>query len=295
MLVIYDLLNKEYPNSSNLQKNLKLVCMPRFGKSPAGIPVGPNSSNPKDMARYDFMYSTPMPVYDILTEPETIYLHLLFALSDRNLGMIEANFVHLVYIAMQHLKAKWPQLVSDIRLGKIDPDLDIEPGVRRQLQKLMVANPQRANELHVEFLKGFDGIIKRIWPRLYCILSVDTGAFSVAFANEFVFWNVQDYIMCMQLCIWIVCFVLLNVDQYFVHRLWRIVQQTAAGARMPWHSILFATLRRHRGLDSREFDATCRCQELYYASKQHVFWVYTDRAVSSGTADDSPDAWGNTL
>ena len=177
ILVIYDLINKHFPESKNLQKNLKLVCMPRFGKSPSGIRVGPNSSNPKDMNRYDFMYSTPMAVYDLLTEPETIYLHLLFALCDKNLGMIEANFAHLVYIAMQHLKEKWPQLVSDIRLGKIDPDLKIDQSVRRKLENQLVANPARASELHAEFLHGFDGIVQRIWPNLYCVLCVDTGTY----------------------------------------------------------------------------------------------------------------------
>lgn len=49
-----------------------------------------------------------------MTEPEALYVQLLFALSDRNLGMVEANFASLVYNAFKALEVHWPALVEDI-------------------------------------------------------------------------------------------------------------------------------------------------------------------------------------
>lgn len=175
ILPIFHILNKDFPASQNLQKNLKLLTAPKMRQSPAGIDVGANSSNPKDMQRYKFMYSTPMQAFEIKTEPEIIYIHLLFALADSNLGMIEANFVYLVYTAVQHLKEKWPQLVHDIKHGTIDSSLNIDPDLRRKLERKLVPNPLRANQIHAELDKGYEGIVKRLWPNLYLILSVDSG------------------------------------------------------------------------------------------------------------------------
>ena len=66
-----------------------------------------------------------------MTEPEALYIHLLFALKDRNLGILEANFAQIVYSGLSALEAQWKSLVEDIELGKVNPNLEIEDGVRR--------------------------------------------------------------------------------------------------------------------------------------------------------------------
>ena len=58
-------------------------------------------------------------------------MHLLFALKDRNLGIIEANFAQLVYSGLLALEAQWPLLVEDIEQGKLNFDLEIADDVRR--------------------------------------------------------------------------------------------------------------------------------------------------------------------
>ena len=68
-----------------------------------------------------------------MTEPEALYVHLLFALKDRNLGTLEANFAQLVYSGLYALEAQWKLLVDDIELGRVNPDLEINGDVRRSV------------------------------------------------------------------------------------------------------------------------------------------------------------------
>lgn len=66
-----------------------------------------------------------------MTEPEALYIHLLFALKDRNLGILEANFAQLVYSGLLALEAQWKSLVEDVELGRVNPILNIKEDVRR--------------------------------------------------------------------------------------------------------------------------------------------------------------------
>lgn len=124
-------------------------------------------------------YSTPLPAYDIMTEREGLYIHLLFGLKDKRLGYLESNFVSMVHTAFVELEKKWPSLVQDIGLGRVNPDLNIPDEVRNKLNALLTPDPTRAAELNSEFQKGFHGIALRIWPYLNLILAVDSGSFDI--------------------------------------------------------------------------------------------------------------------
>ena len=71
-----------------------------------------------------------------MTEPEALYIHLLFALKDRNLGILEANFAQLVYSGLLALQTQWKLLVDDIERGRVNPDLEIKDDVRRYKDRL---------------------------------------------------------------------------------------------------------------------------------------------------------------
>lgn len=174
--VLYHYMFQTYPSMNQLQKDMKFFYTPKWRTSPGGLLIGPNSSTPKSSKNILSLYSTPPEAYGILTEPEARYIHLLFGLSDRDLGMIEANFCSLVYTAFQDLRSKWPQLVEDIRSGMIDPDLNIDPELKAVLNSHLKADPKRANELEREFQKGFEGITKRVWPHCGLVFCVTTGA-----------------------------------------------------------------------------------------------------------------------
>ncbi|XP_033125835.1 GH3 domain-containing protein-like [Anneissia japonica] len=168
-----------YPHSKQLQKSLKIFYTPKARTSPAGIPVGPNSSSPKNSGGMLEMYTTPLPAYDIMKEEELLYIHLLFALCDRNLGTIEANFASLIHSVFVAMELQWQQLTKDIQTGRINPSLDIPDSIRESVQKHLKPDPDRADELRSQFSQGFKGVAKRLWPHLNVILATDTGAFDL--------------------------------------------------------------------------------------------------------------------
>ncbi|XP_071846160.1 uncharacterized protein [Apostichopus japonicus] len=168
-----------FPGCHNLQKILKFFYTPKMRQSEGGTPIGPNSSSPKNSTVMLSSYSTPLPGLEIVTEPEALYVHLLFGLKDPYLGILEANFASLIYSAFVELEHQWPQLVRDIETGDLNPELDISPEIRGKLQDLLKPDPARAAELKKEFGKGFSGIARRVWPHLNVVLTVDTGSFKM--------------------------------------------------------------------------------------------------------------------
>lgn len=177
--VLFQRLHESHPEWVTLQKSMKFFYTPRWRTTPHGLSIGPNSSNPDSAKRIHHLYTTPPPAYAIKTEPEALYVHLLFGLLDSNLGIIESNFASTVYTGFRTLEKRWPELVRDIETGVLNQDLDIPEEVRGLIQQEMKPNPERAAELKKQFELGFDNIAKRIWPSLNLILATTTGTMSL--------------------------------------------------------------------------------------------------------------------
>jgi len=177
--LLFQRLNDVHPEWTTLQRSMKLFYTPRWRYTESGLRMGPNSSNPDTAKRIYHLYSTPPPAYGIKSEPEALYIHLLFGLKDRNLGVIESNFASTVYTGFKAMEADWRQLVEDIEEGRINPDLNIPQEIRTELEAGMQPNPSRADELRKEFSAGFDNIAKRIWPNLNLILCTTTGSMAM--------------------------------------------------------------------------------------------------------------------
>ena len=96
-----------------------------------------------------------------------LYLHLLFALEDRNLTYISGVFISNVLDALRILEDKNELLVKDIRRGSINRNLNIDDETRKNLNSYLKANAGRADEIEKEF--GYrnmgDG---RYIPQSYC-------------------------------------------------------------------------------------------------------------------------------
>ena len=177
--VLYGSMVEAFPKTNSLQKNMKFFYVPRLRMAECGIQIGPNSSSPANSKRILSLYSTPEAGFEILTEPEALYIHLLFGLKDRNLGIIEANFSSLIYAAFRSLAFNYEQLVTDIEKGQVNPELKIDDHIREKLNKIMSPDPKRAEELRQARNVGTVGIAKRIWPRLNLLLSTDSGTFEM--------------------------------------------------------------------------------------------------------------------
>ncbi len=149
-------------------------------QTPSGIPKGTGTSGGIKQSKFTrnvirLKFSSPTALFLISDYTAAYYCHLLFGLLEPNLTYISANFASNVLQGLQILEQSWQQLVNDIELGQIDPDLDLDPSIREELQQLLEPNPERAKTLYLEFVKGFEGILPRIWPQLRYLQCITTG------------------------------------------------------------------------------------------------------------------------
>ncbi|XP_068439530.1 GH3 domain-containing protein [Clinocottus analis] len=169
-------MRRAFPATDSLQRTTKFFYSPTFRQSEAGIPIGPNSATPASSRHMLNLYTTPAAAYEVPSERDTLYLHLLFALKDPSVGTVESNFASTVFYAFSALKDRWQELVDDIELGKVSSSLALETTVRSRLEALMKPDPKRAAQLRAHFQEGFRGIAKRLWPHLHLVLAVDSGS-----------------------------------------------------------------------------------------------------------------------
>lgn len=174
--VCLEVMRQAFPETDSLQRTTKFFYTPIFRQSEAGIPIGPNSSTPASSRHMLNLYTTPAPAFEVPSEKDTLYLHLLFALKDPSVGTLESNFASTVFYAFSALQDRWQELVEDIERGKVSSALSLEPQVRARLEALMKPDPERAAQLRAHFQEGFRGIAKRLWPHLHLVLAVDSGS-----------------------------------------------------------------------------------------------------------------------
>ncbi|XP_033840683.1 GH3 domain-containing protein [Periophthalmus magnuspinnatus] len=174
--VCLDAMRKAFPATESLQRTTKFFYTPTLRQSEAGLPIGPNSSTPASSRHMLNLYSTPAPAFEVPSEKDTLYLHLLFALKDPTIGTLESNFASTIFYACVALQERWQELVEDIERGTVSKALALDPKVRSRLEALMKPNPKRASQIQAEIQDGIRGIAKRLWPNLNLVLAVDSGS-----------------------------------------------------------------------------------------------------------------------
>ena len=75
------------------------------------------------------LYSTPAEGYTIAhDEYAALYVHTLFAARDRNLGLIEANFISLPSRLLTLLETNGDCIANDLERGTIDAGIEARIG-----------------------------------------------------------------------------------------------------------------------------------------------------------------------
>lgn len=106
------------------------------------------------------------------------YVHLRFALEDRNMLYMFTIFFKACTDLLRYLENNWQTLVDDIEKGTISDLARATPKALEELAPKIAPNPERATELRREFEKGFDAtIMHRIWPNLSVISGIGTSTF----------------------------------------------------------------------------------------------------------------------
>ncbi len=126
------------------------------------------------------MFTSPDEVVFPKDSMDAKYIHLRFALIERDLSFIVSAFMTGISDLMKYLENNWELLVEDIAQGTINPEIRMPDEVRASLLKKIKPDPQRAAELQREFAKGFETpIIPRIWPDFAFVFSIGSGGFTV--------------------------------------------------------------------------------------------------------------------
>ncbi|NXF34449.1 GHDC protein, partial [Nyctibius bracteatus] len=116
------------------------------------------------------LYCTPAEAGTLPSRAAALRVQLLFALRERGLRVLEAGLAAELHDALAALRAGWPELAQDVALGRLSPQPGLPEGVRGRLQALLAPDAARAAELRAECARGFQGIVRRLWPRLELVV-----------------------------------------------------------------------------------------------------------------------------
>ena len=181
MFLQHGALSRALPAARTGGKGLLLMNMLQSGDTPVGIPTGSGTAggmqSMKKMLRY--FWTSPLEVLAIQDQQVANYLHLLFALRERDLAYLMSPFPSGIVQLFSVLEKQWPELLSDLAKGTISPHLTLNTEVREQLQDLLKPDPLRSEELEREFRKGMPGIAQRVWPKISYVSCVVGGSFGI--------------------------------------------------------------------------------------------------------------------
>lgn len=114
------------------------------------------------------------------SETNTRYLHIRYALMDRNITNLSGNFLGYMLEILRYMEQNWKMLVKDIAEGTIDPGVKMSSEVRKNLEEKLQPMPERAEELREIFEQGFDEpIVPKLWPKVQVLTGVGSGGFKV--------------------------------------------------------------------------------------------------------------------
>ena len=148
-----------------------------LGRTPGGIEYGPASVGVLRMGKFlsEQIFTNP---FETLLPKDSLtrhYICLLFALGDRSMRGIIANFPMLVLRICDYLERYGEELIIDLEKGTIANWLDLEPELISRLQSKLIANPLRAKELR-DILNSEGRLTpKLIWPNLSLVATARGG------------------------------------------------------------------------------------------------------------------------
>lgn len=148
-----------------------------YGHSPGGIEYGAASVGVLRMGKFLYKQVFAHPFETLLPGDSLArhYVCLLFALRDRSMRGIIANFPMLLLRTCDYLERYAEDLIQDLEKGTISPLLELEPAVLSQLEKQWSADPVRARELR-NILDSEGRLTPKLaWPGLSFVAAARGG------------------------------------------------------------------------------------------------------------------------
>ena len=160
-----------------------------LGRTPGGINYGHASVGVLRMGKFLYQQLFAHPFETLLPGDSLArhYVCLLFALRDRSMRGMIANFPMLLLRTCDYLERYAEDLIQDLEKGTIASWLELEPDVLAQLERQWSADPVRAKELR-EILHAEGRLTpKLVWPNLSFVASARGGT------SDFYFERFSDY------------------------------------------------------------------------------------------------------
>ena len=160
-----------------------------IGRSPGGIEYGVASVGVLRMGKflYKQLFAHPFETLQPSDSLARHYVCLLFALRDRSMRGMIANFPMLLLRTCDYLERYAEQLIRDIDKGTISLDIELESAVRSKLEQQWSADPIRAQELR-EILRNQGRLTpQHAWSSLSFVATARGGT------SDFYFERFPDY------------------------------------------------------------------------------------------------------
>lgn len=126
-----------------------------------------------------YFITTPADVMFCTEHLNLKYLYARYGIADRDVVYISGAYIPSLLDLANYICDNWEMLVEDIREGKINNEIQIPDELKDKLEKDLVPDPDRADELEKEFKKGLNNnILARIWPKLSAVCAIWAGNFS---------------------------------------------------------------------------------------------------------------------
>lgn len=170
-----------FKSNWNYGRGLMIADVVQTSYTPGGIPICSATSGGMNGIKkiIPYLYTSPYEVMTVKDKESSLYLHLLFALREKNLLYISGVFISNVLDLLRILEEKHEMLIKDIRMGRINKKISIDEKTKTKLLSYLTPKASRADELEEAFKCGTKGICKKIWPSLTYIASVTGANFSI--------------------------------------------------------------------------------------------------------------------
>lgn len=149
-------------------------CYTSFGVAHGAI--SETVLNPEDTAQYNAL---PEELIYPIADFDRCHLKMLFALRERRLSFMQCSFAPFLYDMLVYLREHWEILCNDIETGTINPDIVIDPALRRKLEERMTPDPDRASQVRIIMTDyGNEAFVPLLWPDMKLVATIGTAAFA---------------------------------------------------------------------------------------------------------------------
>lgn len=148
-------------------KILAIISPEIKSRTESGIPYGPEDGHaynnlPEIVKRH---YVLPYDLFYIEDYDARYYSILRIAIGSDITTIATLNPSTLVFLC-QLLPSLQDRIINDVERGTLDPSLDIDPAIRRKIERSLKPDPRRARELRAVIGKAGKLLPKDFWPDL---------------------------------------------------------------------------------------------------------------------------------